>query len=87
MTTKRLTFHTDSGHGWLEVAIDDIRELKIANLISGYSYVKGDRVFLEEDCDAFQFMERAKAKGWILNVTEKHTNGDSFVRSLQGWRA
>ena len=86
-TTKRLTYHTDSGHGWLEVAIDDIRELQITNLISGYSYVKGDRVFLEEDCDAFAYMENAKAKGWILNVTEKHTNGDSFVRSLFPWRA
>ena len=89
MTTKRLTFHTDPAHGWLEVAIEDIRELKMTFLISNYSYVsiKGDRAFLEEDCDAFQFMERAKAKGWILNVTEKHTNGDSFVRSLSRWRA
>jgi hypothetical protein len=59
----------------------------IAHLISEYSYIKGERVFLEEDCDAYEFMEHAKGKGWILNVTEKHTNGDSFVRSLQGWRA
>jgi hypothetical protein len=86
MTTKRLTFHTDAGHGWLEVAIDDIRELQITNLISGYSYVKGERAFLEEDCDASQFMQSAKAKGWILNVTEKHTNGDSFVRSLNSFK-
>jgi len=87
MTTKKLTFHTDSGHGWLEVAIDDIRELNIAHLISSYSYVKGERAFLEEDCDAFQYMENAKAKGWILNVQEKHTNCESFVRSLSPWRA
>jgi len=87
MTTKKLTFHTDPAHGWLEVAIADIRELQITDLISGYSYVKGDRVFLEEDCDAFQYMQNAKAKGWILNVTEKHSNGDSFVRSLSPWRA
>lgn len=87
MTTKKLTFHTDAGHGWLEVAIADIRDLKMTFLISNYSYKKGDRAFLEEDCDAFQFMERAKAEGWILNVTEKHTNGDSFIRSLSPWRA
>jgi hypothetical protein len=87
MTTKKLTFHTDPAHGWLEVAIADIRELQITDLISGYSYVKGDRAFLEEDCDAYAYMENAKAKVWILNVTEKHTNGDSFVRSLSPWRA
>ena len=87
MTTKRLTFHTDPAHGWLEVDFDDILTLNIAHLISEYSYIKGERVFLEEDCDAYEFMEHAKGKGWILNVTEKHTNGDSFVRSLQGWRA
>lgn len=87
MTIKKLTFHTDAGHGWLEVALDDILDLNIAHLISEYSHFKGERIFLEEDCDAYEFMERAKAKGWILNITEKHTNGDSFVRSLQGWRA
>jgi len=87
MTTKRLTFHTDPAHGWLEVAIADIRELNIAHLISEYSYIKDDHAFLEEDCDAFAYMENAKAKGWILNVIEKHTNGDSFVRSLSPWRA
>jgi hypothetical protein len=87
MITKKLTFHTDPAHGWLEVAIDDIRELNIAHLISGYSYVKGERAFLEEDCDAYAYMENAKAKGWIINVTEKHTNGDSFVRFLSPWRA
>ena len=87
MTTKRLTFHTDPAHGWLEVAIDDIRELNIAHLISQYSYIKGDRAFLEEDCDAFAYMENAKAKGWILNVQEKHSNADSFVRNLPRWRS
>lgn len=87
MTTKRLTFHTDPAHGWLEVAIADIRELNIAHLISEYSYVKDDRAFLEEDCDAFAYMENAKAKGWILNVQEKHSNADSFVRNLPRWRS
>jgi len=87
MTTKRLTYHTDPAHGWLEVAIADIRELNIAHLISEYSYIKDDRAFLEEDCDAFAYMENAKAKGWILNVTEKHSNADSFVRNLPRWRA
>lgn len=85
MTTKKLTFHTDSGHGWLEVALADIRELQIN--VSEYSYIKGERVFLEEDCDAYAYMESAKAKGWILNMTEKHTNGDSFIRSLPRWRS
>jgi hypothetical protein len=87
MITKKLTYHTDPAHGWIEVTRADIDALEIAHLITPYSYMKDKRVFLEEDCDAYQFMESAKAKGWILNVTEKHTNGDSFIRSLFPWRA
>ena len=86
MTTKKLTFHTDAGHGWLEVSIEDIRELCIENSISSYSYIKGERVFLEEDCDASLYFEGAKAKGWTINMTEKY-QPDSFVRNLPRWNA
>lgn len=46
-----LNFHTDPGHGWLEVPKELIPpEMKAA--ISVYSYQSDNAFFLEEDCDA-----------------------------------
>ena len=47
---KKYFFHNDPGHGWLEVGRDEIKGLAI----SGYSYQRGDRVYLEEDGDLAQ---------------------------------
>ena len=82
MKTLKLSFHCDSSHGWLEVNRADVDALGIADKISRYSYLNGDRVFLEEDCDASHFLDAAKAHGWTINVQEKHTNGDSFIRNF-----
>lgn len=59
---KTYTYFTDPGHGWLRVKHAELRALGIANKISPYSYMKGDYVYLEEDCDMATFM---RAKGWL----------------------
>ena len=55
--------HDDAGHGWLEVKESDLKELglKVADF-SAYSYRKGNRLFLEEDCDAGKFFTFYKKK-------------------------
>ena len=85
MKTQHLTFHADPSHGWLEVALADIHELEIGHLISRYSYLKGERAFLEEDCDAGIYLEKAKLEGWNINIKDKHTNHDSFIRNLASY--
>ena len=82
MKTRNLTFHSDPAHGWLEVSLADIHDFGIGDRISRYSYIKGDRVFLEEDCDAGVYLEKAKEEGWDISITEKHTNHDSFIRNF-----
>ena len=82
MTSRKLTFHTDPAHGWLEVPRADLDALDIAHKISRYSYEKGARVYLEEDCDAALYMDAAKAKGWTLNMTELFAPDDSPVRDF-----
>lgn len=82
MNTKKLTFHADPSHGWLEVDFADLEALHITAQVSRYSYHSGTRAFLEEDCDAGLYLDAAKANGWTVNITEKFTNGDSFIRSL-----
>jgi len=84
---KTLTFHADPAHGWLEVTREDLDALNIAHKISRYSYASGTKVFLEEDCDATHFLRAAESKGWKIETTEKHTNGNSFIRNLPSWKA
>jgi hypothetical protein len=86
-TTRKLTFHTDPGHGWLQVDRADLDALDIAHKISRYSYERGPWVYLEEDCDAALFMNAAKTAGWVLNMTEKNEpHNDSPVRSFERYQ-
>ena len=77
--TRKLTFHADPAHGWLEVPATDIHALHI--IPTHYSYIHGDKAFLEEDCDANAYLERAKSAGWMINITEKYTDTDSVIRT------
>lgn len=74
MTTRKLTFHTDPGHGWLEVPRADLVDLGIVSSVSAFSYQKGTRVYLEEDCDASLYLEAARAAGWRVNVREQYSD-------------
>jgi len=78
-TTRKLTFHADPSHGWLEIPAIDVHALHLTP--THYSYIKGDKVYLEEDCDATAYLERAKSAGWKINITEKYTDTDSVIRT------
>ncbi len=74
------TFHSDPGHGWLEVPRKMLQELGIREQISAYSYVKGDRVFLEEDCDASRFIHALRATGADFKTVDSYVEGASPIR-------
>jgi hypothetical protein len=59
---KTFTFYEDPGHGWLEVDKADLKDLGVTDKVSGYSYVKGTSVYLEEDSDMWVFMDAFKSK-------------------------
>jgi hypothetical protein len=83
-TTVYYTYHTDPGHGWLEVGIDELLVLGIADQISSYSYMNAGKAYLEEDCDMALFMNTMEAKG--VNVKLAHINeprNDSVIRSYR----
>jgi hypothetical protein len=69
MKVKR-NFHTDPGHGWLEVKYSELKDLGIEDKISSYSYIKDDVVYLEEDCDAAVYLDAMKAKGKEVEIIE-----------------
>jgi hypothetical protein len=92
------TFHTDPGHGWLEVEHQDLIILDIIGSISGFSYRDGEKVYLEEDQDATTYinalftpyMERSVEdhsafKMWRDITTESHKE-NTFIRNLAGYR-
>lgn len=80
------TWISDSGHAWLQVSIDEVNILGIAGKISEYSYINGETVYLEEDCDAGLFIEALKER---LPPTEHVTfrgtyiNGDAPCRQFK----
>lgn len=86
-TALSLVFHTDPGHGWLQVPMADVQRLGIADKISRCSYRDGGMAYLEEDCDAPRFLQAAEAAGWKVKLTESNTNGESRIRRLSSFSA
>jgi len=76
-----LNFYCDPSHGWLGVPHNLVQDLGISDDISQYSYRDSNFAYLEEDGDLALFMAKAKAKGWDIAFTEKHTNHDSPIRN------
>ena len=82
-TTRKLTYYTDPGHGWLAVDRADLDALDIAHKITRYSYERADRVYLEEDLDAMTYLEAARAAGWrVTTRTNNEARNDSKIRSF-----
>lgn len=77
------TFHSDAGHGWLEVRKRELEDLGIADKVSSYSYVRGDKVYLEEDCDASLFINALDGKGIKPSIIYAAQEDESFIRSLR----
>lgn len=74
-------FHYDAGHGWLEVPVSDLETVGVQDKITAFSYVRGDKAYLEEDCDFTTFFEAYKAKhGMPFKVNEVNDGNDSPIR-------
>ena len=74
MKNKTYIYHIDPGHGWFAVKKREIEALGFSDKISVYSYVKGDTVYLEEDCDAALFFNAYRA---VFGVDPKYR--DSYL--------
>ena len=65
-------YYSTPRHGYIQVSGDDLRDLKISQSLSHYSYYNEDDdiFFLEEDCDASLLMKRCELDGVTVNITE-----------------
>lgn len=76
MSDKPYAFHTDPGHGWLEVPLSSCVGLDI----SVYSYKNETHAFLEEDSDAITWMKHHHVTG--RDIRPEYHNEECFIRSL-----
>ena len=80
MAVMKKVFHSDSGHGWLAVKLNELKMLGIQADISDYSFVKGKTAYLEEDVDAMKFINAAKAKGITVELKNSPPRDNSPIR-------
>ena len=76
--------HTDPGHGWLAVTLNDIADVGLTpSDFTQYSYQRADVLYLEEDCDAGKFIDAWKLKhNAEPEILERWSNYDSIIRSF-----
>ena len=80
MRSLTLPYYQDPGHGWVRVSVGLLHGLKIAHLITPYSYRRGDHAYLEEDGDLSQLLTAAAAAGITIKLKQHHTNKTSKIR-------
>ena len=86
MKTK-YQFFEDPGHGWLKVTHAELKQLDIATKITGYSYMRGDHAYLEEDCDKWTFIKAKKEKHLITPEYKVNiSNKGSRIRGYDSYR-
>lgn len=74
-------FYSDAGHGWLAVKTKELIELDICDKISPYSYMKGQTTYLEEDCDASEYIRAQKERGIAVEFKDGKFQNYSPIRS------
>ena len=80
-------WHSDPGHAWMAVPADEIRNLGIADQISGFFYLSQGIAYLEEDCDAPRFIHAARSAGIGFDPSlEIRHEGDAPIRSMGRFR-
>lgn len=80
---KRFKFYYDAAHGWLEVTDEDVRQVGLTrNDFSAYSYTYGDKLYLEEDCDATTFVIAYEKIHGKIKTVSLEDGYDSPIRSM-----
>ena len=87
MSTMKIKFYADPGHGWAAVKRKVLYDLGIAGQVTYYSYEKGNTVYLEEDHDLGLLIQALKDRGIGYSFVEKHTNRYSPIRNYNHYFA
>jgi hypothetical protein len=86
--TETFTLFVDPGHAWVKVPVAILQELKIADRITRFSYLRNDVAYLEEDCDLATFVRAYREKhGKTPHFIERSTSRNSRIRSYSSYRS
>jgi hypothetical protein len=80
-----LTFISTTSHGYLKVDKQTFKQLNFnGSEFSEYSYYQPNNncFYLEEDCDAPEFVKIVKEKGYKVNFNEIHIDDISLGRRI-----
>lgn len=83
---KAFKFYSDAGHGWLAVKRKTLKDLDILDKITGYSYQRGQTVYLEEDCDLSTFIKALREKGIEIEYKRGSYAERSPIRSYDSFQ-
>lgn len=81
-----LTVFADPGHAWCRVPKQRLRDLGIADAITGYSYERGLYAYLEEDCDLTTLVTALRTQGYEdIKFKTQHTDRQSKIRNYNSY--
>lgn len=78
-------FITDNSHGWMEVSLTEYPEA--VNYGSGFGYINGDKIYLEEDVEAENFIYHLMSMGENPTFNEKVYElwyGRAYAKNVRG---
>lgn len=81
---KTYTLFSDPGHAWMKVPLSEVLRLWLKYEISGYSYIRGNFLYLEEDCDMPRFIAAWKNHKQVDHsptIKVRYSNKSSRIRS------
>ena len=83
MRSQAFTFYCDPGHAWLKVPLALLEDLGLTGKISQYSFRSARFGYLEEDFDAYLFIQAwEKRYGGRPEFKTKISNRSSSIRRL-----
>ena len=85
--TQHLTLYADPGHAWLKVSLWDLKQLKIEDKITSWSYrdPNGKDIYLEEDVDMGTYLTTLKKHGLDYVIWEDVTDDQSIIRTYRNY--
>ena len=80
---EKFIMHTDPGHGWLEVPVRTANRLLLdVSDFSRYSFIRGETLFLEEDCAASLFIRCWEQAIGPIQIEERYSQYEHWIRAL-----
>jgi hypothetical protein len=75
--------YSDPSHGWLRVPKYLVKDLLGLDLITKYSYENNDWLYLEEDQDATNFLNRLNQLSIKYSIKTSLSNKPSHIRNFK----